>query len=194
MPKVLTSNFFWLFYTACLVSFAFTLFFGWGLMVGTLFLIFWVFRCTGMEAKLSDRERRLYWLALLFYPPIETSVQWLGRQGMIPNDFNWVNRLEHGCWAAVLSILFLPIISDVWKRLTRWQSLLFVVGFVCLLGNLNEFFEFSTRVQPPIDEARFARFYSDTIYDMMMNLIGSVVGFGIYFAFASKDPKLPLKS
>lgn len=186
MPKSLTSNVFWSFYTTCLVSISFTLFFGWGLMVGTLFSIFWLFRLTGMEAKLSDRDRHLYLWTLLLYTPTETAVQWLGVRGFIPSDFTWINRLEHACWAAMLCILFLPMIFQIWRQLTLWQNLLFVIGFVCLLGNLNEFFEFATRIHESANTAQFARFYSDTIYDMMMNLIGGLVGFGIYLAFASR--------
>jgi len=97
---------------------------------------------------------------------------------IIPDSWILVNRLEHFCWAIALTLLFLPLISQIWNRLEIWQSLLFVVGFVCLLGNLNEFLEYFTRVQQhPIDQAKFAWFYIDTIYDMMMNLLGSLVGF-----------------
>jgi len=148
-------------------------------MVGTLFFFFWVFRCTRLEAKLNAREHQLYLLTLLLYAPAETAVQWLGVRGLIPHDFTLVNRLEHACWAAMLSILFLPMISQVWKRLNRWQSLLFVVGFVCLLGNLNEFLEYAVRARYTINEIQLAWFYTDTIYDMLMNLVGSLIGFGI---------------
>lgn len=178
MPKFLTSNFFWLFYTAGLVSFASTLFFGWVLMVGTLFLIFWIFRLTGWEAQLHDRAHQLYLLAMLLYTPLETAVQWMVVNGRIPGDFTWVNRLEHACWAMMLTLLFLPLMVPIWHKLNRWQSLLFVLGFTCLLGNLNEFFEYVVRIQEtPIKQALFAHFYGDTIYDMIMNLCGSFAGF-----------------
>lgn len=186
MPKVLTASSFWLFYTIVLVSFAFSLFFYWGLMVTAFFLIFWGFRLSGWEAKLNDRDRRLYLLTLLIYAPAESAVQWLGTRGLIPSDFTWVNRLEHLCWAAMLSLIFLPMLTDIWQRLARWQSFLFIVGFVCLLGNVNEGCEFVTRLSGRLNEAQFARFYIDSIYDMTMNLLGGIVGFGLYLAFASK--------
>lgn len=192
MPKFLTSNFFWIVLTVGLVLFAFSLFFGWGLMVGTLFLLFWIFRWAGWEAKLSLRHRWLYLMTLLIYPIAETSVQWLGINGLIPKDFTWVNRLEHMCWAIALTLLFAPLISQIWQRLNRWQNLLFIVGFVCFLGNLNEFFEYIQRVQnSPINQAVFARYYVDTIYDMLMNLLGSLIGFVFLSWFDRSENKLP---
>ncbi len=194
MPKVLTSNFFWLVYTIALIAFGFTLFFFWGVMVVAFFILFWIFRLTGMENRLPHRDRNLYLLTLLIYVPAETAVQWSGVNGLIPPDFTWINRLEHACWAAMLSILFLPLLSGIYHRLTRWHGFLFILGFVCLLGNLNEFLEFATRLEYAQDAERFARFYSDTIYDMMMNLLGGTIGFGIYCAFASSASNRVFKS
>ncbi len=185
LAAVFAANLFWIVYAIALTAFSFTLFFGWGLMVGTFFLIFATFRLTGLEGRLSPRDRRLYYLTLVLYPPLETLVQWLGVRGLIPSDFTWINRVEHAVWAAMLAILFLPLLQSIWQRLTLWQSALFLLGFVCLLGNLNEFFEYLTRLQYAQDAERFARYYSDTIYDMVMNLMGGGIGFGLYYTFAS---------
>jgi hypothetical protein len=156
-------------------------------MVATLYSLFFLFRFTRLESNLSSHEQHFYWIAILLYPLAETLVQWLGINGFIPRDFTLINRLEHFCWAMVLILFFLPFISGIWKQLNQWQNLVFVVGFACLLGNINEFLEFSLRIQPyPIDQARFAAFYSDTIYDMMMNLLGSIAGFGILKAMQPK--------
>ncbi len=131
MPKFLQSNPFWLFFATVLVLLSFTLFFGWGLMVGTLFSFFFLFRLTGLESRLSEEERRIYLTTLLLYPVAETGVQWMQVNHLIPDSWILVNRLEHFCWATALTLLFLPLISQIWKRLEIWQSLLFVVGFVC---------------------------------------------------------------
>lgn len=191
MPKVLKSNFFWLFFSVSLTLFSFNLFFAWGLMVGTLYGLFFLFRFTRLESTLSSREHPLYLTAILLYPPAETLVQWLGINGFIPRDFTLINRLEHFCWAMVLTLFFLPFISGIWQRLNHWQNLVFVIAFACLLGNINEFLEFFLRIQAsPIDQARFAAFYSDTIYDMMMNLLGSVAGFAILYSIQPKNTDL----
>ncbi|MBM0743537.1 hypothetical protein JOY44_18285 [Phormidium sp. CLA17] len=191
MPKVLKSNFFWLVFSVSLTLFSFHLFFAWGLMVGTLYSLFFLFRFTRLESALSNREHQFYLTAILLYPPAETLVQWFGINGFIPRDFTLINRLEHFCWATVLVLFFLPFLSGVWRRLNRFQNLVFVVGFTCLLGNINEFLEFFLRIQDsPIDQARFAAFYSDTIYDMMMNLFGSIAGFAILYSLQPKSSEL----
>jgi len=160
-------------------------------MVGALYGIFFVFRFTRLESTLSTREHQLYLTAILLYPPAETLVQWLATNKFIPRDFTLINRLEHFCWAMMLVLFFLPFISGVWQQLNRWQNLVFIVGFTCLLGNTNEFLEFVLRIQAnPIDQARFAAFYSDTIYDMMMNLLGSIAGFAIFCSIQPKRPQL----
>lgn len=156
-------------------------------MVGTLYSLFFLFRFTRLESTLSRREHQLYLTAILLYPPAETLVQWLGINGFTPRDFTLINRLEHFCWATVLMLFFLPFTSGVWQRLNRWQSLVFIMGFTCLLGNINEFLEFFLRIQAnPINQAQFAAFYSDTIYDMMMNLLGSIAGFTILCSIQPK--------
>jgi hypothetical protein len=180
MYKLLKSSYFWLIYAIGLTLFSFSLFFQWGLMVGTLFAIFFCFRLTRLETTLSDREHRFYLLAILLYPPAETTVQWLQIRGLMPHDFALTNRLEHFCWAIALTLFFLPLIAGIWKRLNRWQNLIFVAGFVCLLGNLNEFLEYLLRIKDaPVDYVLFSRYYSDTILDMTMNLLGSLVSFAL---------------
>jgi hypothetical protein len=180
MFRILKSTVFWLFLATALLLFSSKLFFGWGLMVGTLFSFFFLFRLTRLEAGLPEGEHRIYLTTMLLYPLAETGVQWMQVRNLIPDSWTLVNRLEHFCWATALTLLFLPLIVQIWQRLEIWQSLLFIVGFVCLLGNLNEFLEYFSRIQSsPIDQAKFAWFYIDTIYDMMMNLLGSLVGFAL---------------
>jgi hypothetical protein len=180
IPKLFTNNFFWIVFTVCLVSVGFNLFFGWGLMIGVLCFFFWLFRIFGWEAKLTNSQRWIYLMTILIYPIAETILLFLRMRGSLPPDFDLINRLEHCCWATALCIMFLPFISGVWQQLNPWQNLIFIVGFVCLLGNLNEFLEYLFRTQrPPFNDGLFARFYIDTIYDMTMNIIGSLIGFSI---------------
>lgn len=191
MFKLLKSNFFWLFYATGLTLFSYSLFFGWGLMVGIFYLLFFLFRITGLEAQLTAHEHRIYLMAYLLYAPLETAVQWMGQRELLPKDASWINRLEHFSWAAVLTLFFLPILAPIWKRLNLWQNLLFILSFVCLLGNLNEFLEFLTRIQhSTLDPVRFSAFYSDTIYDMMMNLFGGLLGFVILKSIEQKSTPL----
>jgi hypothetical protein len=155
MIKLLKSNFFWLIYATGLTVFSFSLFFGWGLMVGVFYLLFFLFRFTGLEAQLKPHEHRLYLIAYLLYAPLETAVQWMGQRGSLPKGAIWINRIEHFSWAAVLTIFFLPILAPIWKRLNGWQNLLFILSFVCFLGNLNSSLGFNI---PPLIQFNSALF------------------------------------
>jgi hypothetical protein len=178
--KLFKSNFFWLIYTISLSIYSFTLFFQWGLMIVTLFGIFWLFRLTRWEANLLPKQQYYYWWMVATYPLLEMAVLLWKRAGNLAQDFDWVNRLEHGYWATALAFFFLPMIAEIWKRLNPWQNLLVIASFVCLLGNLNEFLEYLLRLPATLEnQARFAAYYSDTIYDMGMNLLGGLVSFGL---------------
>jgi hypothetical protein len=191
MDKLLKSNFFWLIYAIGLTLFSFNMFLQWGLMVGALFLIFFGFRWTRMERSLSLIQWRSYLLAILLYPIMETSVILLRINGKLPQDFDLINRGEHLCWAIALMFFFLPLIAGVWQSLNRWQNLLFILGFVCLLGNFNEFLEYLFRIQGgSSDDKLFASFYHDTILDMTMNLVGGSIGFVILTKLFAKPRTL----
>jgi hypothetical protein len=188
MDNLLKSNYFWLFYSISLTLFSFNLFLQWGLMVGVLFLIFFGFRWTRLETDLSLLQWRSYLLAIFLYPPVETSIILLRINGKLPPDFDFINRGEHFCWAIALIFFFLPLIAGFWKSLNIWQNLIFILGFVCLLGNFNEFLEYHFRIQPASrDNALFAFFYHDTILDMTMNLLGGLVGFAILTRLFAKS-------
>jgi hypothetical protein len=178
--KLFKSNFFWLAYSVGLCVYSFSLFLQWGLMMVALFALFWCFRFTQLEATLHPKAQCYYWWAVAAYPPLQTAVLLWKRSGNFAQDFDWVNRLEHGCWAIALAFFFLPLIAGLWQRLNPWQNLLMMASFVCLLGNLNEFLEYLFRLPAtPENQALFAAFYSDSIYDMAMNLLGGVISFGL---------------
>lgn len=174
MHKVLKSNWFWSFFATVLILFSFTIFSSWVVMVSVWFGLFFIFRFTKLESKLSDKEHKLYLATVLLYPVVETGIKWMIVKNVIPYSWFWLNRLEHFSWAIAVTILFLPTYTDIWKNLKWWQSMIFVVGLVCILGNFNEFFEYGLRMG---NSKNFAAFYWDTIYDMMINMMGGLVGF-----------------
>jgi len=177
MLKIFHSNWFWLFLATCLICFAMTLFASWVLMVGIWFSLFFAFRLTKLEAKLPEPAHKLFLSVVLIYPLAETAVKWALSQNMIANSW-WLNRLEHTSWALATTILFLPTLINLWQQLSWWQNLVILVGLLCLIGNLNEFFEYWMRAKDGIvDYYKFSQFYPDTIYDMMVNILGAALGF-----------------
>lgn len=150
-------------------------------MVCIWFGLFFTFRFTHLESKLSYQEHNIYLTTVLLYPLLETAVKWMIVKDIIPNSWVLLNRIEHFSWAVAMVIIFLPILTDIYKNLNLWQNLIVTLGFICLLGNLNEFLEYLIRLQLNLTNTnRFAAYYPDTVYDMMMNIIGGFTGFLIW--------------
>ena len=168
-------------------------------MVCIWFGLFFTFRFTQLEFKLPNREHKIYLTTVLLYPLVETTIKWMivrdvipcleklgGRRGLPASKnpptfrYSWflLNRIEHFSWAVAVVIIFLPILIDIYNSLNLWQNLLVTLSFICFLGNLNEFLEYLIRLQLNLTTPkRFAAYYPDTIYDMMMNMIGGFTGF-----------------
>lgn len=178
MLKILKFNFLWIFYATCLILFSLTIFSNWVLMVCIWFGLFFTFKMTQLESRLLAKEHNLYLNTVLLYPLAETWIKWgMVKHNPYLSNF-WLNRLEHFCWSVAIVIIFLPVFTGVYKSLKWWQSLVFVISFICLVGNLNEFFEYFVRMQLNLTKSQqFAFYYWDTIYDMIMNLIGASIGF-----------------
>lgn len=58
--KLLKSNWFWGFFATCLILFSFTVFSTWVGIAVIWFGLFFIFRFTQLEAKLSLQEQRIY--------------------------------------------------------------------------------------------------------------------------------------
>jgi hypothetical protein len=178
---------FWLLYAIMLILFATTMFRTWVIMISVFFGIFFLFRFSRLTAHLSQQELKIYHWAMFGYPILETAVQWMAKQGWLTRHWMVINRIEHSAWAIFVVILFSPMFLEFWKFLKPWQNLLCIVGFICLLGNLVEFLEFYFRLSLGwiILPERSGFFYTDTILDMMMNLIGGGIGFVILWKMKS---------
>jgi hypothetical protein len=181
MPKLLKLNFFWFLYATVLLIIANTMFRTWVIMISVFFGIFFLFRFTRQIDRMALVEQRFYHWAMVIYPLAATAVQWMAMRGWLVQHWTVINRAEHAVWAGFMTILFLPTYSESWHLLKPWQNFLRVVGFVCLLGNCVEFMEFYLRLSPGwiILPERSGMFYTDSILDMMMNLLGGSLGFGM---------------
>ena len=178
MSNIFKYNWFWSLFATLIIVFSITVFSNWVLLGCIWFAVFFAFRFSNLEQKLSSSEHRLYLATVFVFPIVETWLTWMIQKNIIPNSWFWLNRLEHFSSAVGISIILLPIYIDTWHRIKWWQSLVFILGSVCLIGNLNEFFEFFLRVCcQPINDEKFIVYYPDTIYDMGINLIGAYVGF-----------------
>ncbi len=178
MVNVFKFNWFWLLFASLIILFSLTVFSNWVLLGCIWFAVFFIFRFSKLETKLSNSEHRLYLITAFVFPIIETWLNWMIQKNIIPYSWFWLNRLEHFSSSISVTIILLPIYVSIWYSLKWWQDLVFILGLICLIGNLNEFFEYFLRVCcNPSNYPKLAIYYSDTIYDMSVNLIGGLVGF-----------------
>ncbi len=178
MVNVFKSNLFWGLFASSIILFSLTVFSNWVLLGCIWFAVFFLFRFSKLETKLSTSEHRLYLATSFLFPIVETWLTWMIQKNIIPYSWFWLNRLEHFCSAIGVTIILLPIYINVWHSLKWWQNLIFILGLICLIGNLNEFFEYFLRVCcKSINYSKFGFYYIDTMYDMGINLVGGFVGF-----------------
>jgi hypothetical protein len=179
MPKILKTNWFWMVFAVLTIAFSFTIFSNWTLMICIWFGLFFGFRLAKLESQLWDKEHQIYLATVLIYPVVASAIKWAIVKEIVPYSWFLLNRIEHFIWAVAVAIIFLPTYTNFWKKLRWWQSLTYIIGLVCLLGNLNEFFEYLIRLKMfgIAGIERNTAYYWDTIYDQAINLIGGLVGF-----------------
>lgn len=99
-----------------------------------------------------------------------------------------LNRVEHSYWAFATVMLLLPLTWKNRKNMFFLPSMLLLLGLVNLLGNSIEILEFALRSWWGLKEKSY---YSDTIYDLLMNNIGGGVAIVCLSFFKSLNQKLP---
>ncbi len=144
----------------------------WSIMVSLWFLAVISIKLKRLDKSLSLKEKNLFNIYIFFYPISETIIRLIMINIESPP---FLNRIEHLYWTFSLVILFLPIIKKFTIKFSKIQKLLFIICFVSFIGNLNEFFEYLLRYYNQVQN--LGLFYSDTIFDMVINIIGSMLGF-----------------
>lgn len=129
------------------------------------------------DKRLSRSERKLFFITIILYPIIETVIKYLLVNDIIPYSWFWINRVEHFLSAIAIEILFYPFLKPTLSKLNKIESFIFIVCVVVFIGNLNEFFEYLIR--HILNTYRLDFYYWDTIYDMVMNILGAALGFCI---------------
>ena len=114
--------------------------------------------------------RRFHRVASLSFPAAASALKWHEALSGATESTGLSNRLQHGGWALCTVGLFAPTLLRWTSSRRRFEVLVIVVGFVALLGNLNEVMEFKEHVMVGRDA------YSDTIKDLTMNVLGASIG------------------
>lgn len=108
-------------------------------------------------------------LTMFFYPLFVIFTKFLMANNVI--GYEYLNRLEHFLFSFVTSFI-------IWNGLISeklYLRILLVIGIVNLIGISNEFLEFVIREIWGFDEQFAMWVYQDTIIDLFINLLASVV-------------------
>ncbi|MDD3648075.1 MAG: hypothetical protein PHS44_06285 [Candidatus Dojkabacteria bacterium] len=141
-------------------------------------IIFFVARKKGLLDKLSHSEQGLYHFIIITYPIFETIIKYLLVENVIPGSWIWLNRVEHFLSAIGIQMLFYPFLKSTLIKLKKLEQYIFITSFTVLVGNLNEFAEYFIRIGMNLtDVYSFSSYYSDTIYDMIVNTFGATAGY-----------------
>jgi hypothetical protein len=133
-------------------------------------LLFW-FGCLAAQYRHGEpsmpRSLTLWHQAcVLLFPIGSTILKWYLFANDIGSDVDFGNRIQHFSWAFCTVGLFLPTLYR-WVRLSGpIQMVAVTIGFVSILGNLNEIAEWRHGGMQ----------YGDTMKDLVMNIAGSLAG------------------
>jgi len=147
-------------------------------IVTAWFLVALTFTWGGFVRQLRPREYRLYVGVTLAFPVVEFALKWLMARDAWRDWWFWLNRIEHWAWMTGTVVLLYPAFRPYFRTLPIGVSLVMVLGLACLVGNLNEFWEYARRVTLlNADRTCCPAFYADTLQDMIVNVAGGLTGF-----------------
>jgi hypothetical protein len=132
-----------------------------------------------LDQQLNQTEQRVFTIVAIFYPVVETVIKHAINANWIPYSWEWLNRLEHFGFSTALGILLLPLVYKQLAKLDLFGQALLYIGFIIMLGNLNEFAEYLLRVVWNLN-SKFALYYLDTIADLFINVCGGITSFVLY--------------
>lgn len=166
-------------YSLAMLLFGFSLSPLWLVVLSVWLSVGFYIKIKKLDEPLSGLEQKTFNYILLGYPFVETFLKFMIEKNVIPYSWFWLNRLEHIIFSMVIGILLLPFLKKTLSKLNMWEGLLYFVGIVVLIGNLNEFFEYGIRmfITNITNKTVLSAFYWDTIYDLAINVLGAVLGF-----------------
>ncbi len=176
-------------YSVCVLAFGFTLSYLWVFILSIWLIIGFYIKKTKKDQQLSSKEQKMFNYVFYIYPLIETFLKFMIEKNVIAYSWFWLNRLEHIIFSMVLGILLLPLIKKTFAKLNTFEALLYFVGLVIFIGNVNEFLEYAIRIYVTqiTNNVILSAYYWDTIYDLGINLIGALLGFIIVKSIQIKN-------
>lgn len=158
-------------YFVALVLFSLFIFTNW-----TFMLVVWIGLIVVFYQKallLPNGLKKLFQIVTFGYPLIASIIKFMIEKDVIKYSWFWLNRFEHFFWAFSMTIILLPLAHQFSKTIDK-KWLLLVQGCIAItLGNIIEVIEFCLRSN--LTDTRFGLYYSDTMFDILMNFLGVII-------------------
>ncbi len=140
-----------------------------------------------LHERLNPSELKLWIILLYGYPVIETILKLFIEFNVIPYSYTTLNIAEHMIWALCISLYIWPFFKGNTNIGIRFIAL---AGMVIFIGNINEFLELGIRLYIGLNnQTRLAAYYTDTMQDLAMNIIGMCLGIGILSSLRNHNNK-----
>ena len=167
-----------LIYAACLTISAYFIFPMLSVLLLVWFGIFFMIKLKKSDEILSNPQKIIFTAVSILYPLCEFVIKYCIIADIFSGSWFALNRAEHFLFSAAITILIYPLLKPILKKLNTKEAILFTVGIVTIIGNLNELFEYMIRITFNLtDTLHFAAYYRDTIYDIATNIVGAFIGF-----------------
>lgn len=125
----------------------------------------------------SERINGWWWFLVLVYPPIEILIKANYVFDFVPYSWFWVNRFEHFLWAFLMCVLIYPALKNQLEKIPFYLRFIFISSVVVAIGSANEIFEGFIRSYMGINDLlRLSNYYTDTLIDMIVNIVGALLG------------------
>lgn len=140
--------------------------------------------------KCSSRHKVILNIFFWIYPPIATWTQWMIHFDIIPYSWRYLNTFEHGFTSCAVTIFLFPIFYQYTSALGKYMMVLFLFGVMMTLGIGNEIAELAYRVYiGNTGQSYFAAYYQDTMYDLVLNIVGTLTAIGMVWRSIGRETK-----
>ncbi|HNT29489.1 MAG TPA: hypothetical protein PKL83_00880 [bacterium] len=153
------------------LGFSLSLFPLWFGMLAAWFLLAGITIIANADQSITIPLRRLFYSVAFAYPVTASMIKRLLLTEKWPYSWLWLNRIEHFLWATCFGVLVMPLVFSWVKSKQAWLREALIAGIVLLIGNANEFLEYSIRLGYHLDKPHY---YGDTMIDLFVNLLGAI--------------------
>lgn len=136
---------------------------------------------------LNSTEFKVWQIIAFTYPLIETVIKMMIEFNVIPYSWRWLNNMEHISWSICMYLILLPYTKRLFNIHKYYIALALIFAVVVAIGNFNELLQYIIRSYLGFSENFSMTYYSDSMGDLINNLIGGLIASCISYLILSKD-------